>query len=109
MSLPPCPYLPLAGPDSQYLTALYLTALYLTALYLTVPDCSVSVWDASVERDECTAEVEEEFGLGDLPPQLLFLHQGQKEVCEAMWHPLLPSVAITVDAQGFNIWKAENL
>jgi ribosome assembly protein RRB1 len=53
--------------------------------------------------------VEQKFGLADLPPQLLFLHQGQQEVTEAMWHPLLPSTAISAGSQGFHIWKAFNL
>lgn len=80
-----------------------------TLLIASSKDDTVSVWDASVERDESTKQVEEQFGLEDLPPQLLFLHQGQREVTEAMWHPLLPSLAISAGAEGFHIWKASTL
>lgn len=72
-------------------------------------DDTISIWDVSVERDETTTDVEQKYGLEDLPPQLLFLHQGQKEVAEAHWHPMIPSAAFSAAADGFNIWRPSNL
>jgi ribosome assembly protein RRB1 len=72
-------------------------------------DDTTSIWDVSVERDEAANKIEEKFGLQDLPPQLLFLHQGQTELHEARWHPLIPFVVFSAAADGFHIWRASTL
>ena len=65
--------------------------------------CVVQVvqWDLAVERDEGVREGE----VGRLPPQLLFIHQGQRELKELHWHPQLPGVLITTALSGFNIFR----
>ena len=59
-------------------------------------------WDLAVEVDT-EAECEEDHL--DIPPQLLFIHQGQTDIKELHWHPQVPGVLITTALSGFNIFK----
>lgn len=45
--------------------------------------------------------------LKEIPPQLLFLHAGQKVTKEVHWHKQLPGVLITTAYNGFNLWKPD--
>lgn len=77
-----------------------------TMLAVSSADHSVSIWDMSVEDDH---EEEIPEGAEHFPAQLLFLHQGQKDIKEITWHPQLPSVIISSAGDGFNIFKPCNL
>lgn len=65
-------------------------------------DDVVSQWDLSVESCDAGGRADE---LKELPPQLLFLHQGQAEVKELHWHPQLPGTLITTALSGFNVFR----
>ncbi|XP_004932951.1 glutamate-rich WD repeat-containing protein 1 [Bombyx mandarina] len=66
-------------------------------------DNQVALWDLAVEKDD--DEVEDDDELKNLPPQLLFIHQGQTDIKELHWHKQLPGVIVTTAHTGFNIFK----
>jgi len=74
-------------------------------------DEQVTLWDLSVEQDDDEAGKQTDISpadgkhLKDVPPQLLFVHQGQKDVKEVHWHPQIPGAVVTTAADGFNIFK----
>eukprot|EP00040_Diaphanoeca_grandis_P028639 m.166209 g.166209 ORF g.166209 m.166209 type:complete len:488 (+) comp31420_c2_seq3:56-1519(+) len=66
-------------------------------------DNQVTIWDLAVEQD-----LEADKGGAnerEVPPQLLFIHQGQQNVKEARWHKQLPGVIISTAENGFNLFK----
>ncbi|XP_061444080.1 glutamate-rich WD repeat-containing protein 1 [Rhineura floridana] len=66
-------------------------------------DDQVTQWDLAVERDE-EAEAEDP-ALASIPPQLLFVHQGENDIKELHWHPQCPGTLITTALSGFNIFR----
>ncbi|GBO39376.1 Glutamate-rich WD repeat-containing protein 1, partial [Araneus ventricosus] len=64
-------------------------------------DDLVTQWDLAVERDDA----EQDQPLKDLPPQLLFIHQGQKEVKELHWHKQMPGVLVSTAQTGLNVFR----
>ncbi|CAL1293433.1 unnamed protein product [Larinioides sclopetarius] len=64
-------------------------------------DDLVTQWDLAVERDD----TEQDSRLKDLPPQLLFIHQGQKEVKELHWHKQMPGVLVSTAQTGLNVFR----
>ncbi len=76
-------------------------------------DNQTAVWDLAVERDveeEAAAMAQAGNALppAELPPQLMFVHQGQRDLKELHWHPQVPGLMVTTAATGFNVWKPEN-
>lgn len=79
----------------------------------TPTHCRAQVWDLAVERDP-----EEEAALAaegnatapdDLPPQLLFVHAGQKAIKELHWHPQIPGMIVDSAEDFFNVFKPANV
>lgn len=66
-------------------------------------DDQVTLWDLAVEQDD--DEMTDGPSDPDVPPQLLFVHQGQKDVKEVHWHPQIPGSVISTAQDGFNIFK----
>lgn len=65
-------------------------------------DDVISQWDLSVESSDMGDHAD---GLKKLPPQLLFLHQGQAEVKELHWHPQIQGTLISTALSGFNVFR----
>mmetsp|Transcript_50760 Transcript_50760/g.99474 ORF Transcript_50760/g.99474 Transcript_50760/m.99474 type:complete len:476 (-) Transcript_50760:238-1665(-) len=73
-------------------------------------DDSISIWDMALEEDtEAKPEGAQLPTDMEIPPQLLFLHQGQKSVKEAHFHPQIPGLLVSTALDGFNIFKPSNL
>ncbi|XP_071657196.1 glutamate-rich WD repeat-containing protein 1 [Patagioenas fasciata] len=62
-------------------------------------DSAVSQWDLGVEP-EPGGDPGGDPALAALPPQLLFLHHGEREVRELRWHPQCPGVLLSASRHG---------
>jgi ribosome assembly protein RRB1 len=80
-------------------------------LAVSSADHQVTLWDLALEHDteeEQKQEAAIQFGGVDVPPQLLFIHQGQKNVKEIHFHPQIPGVLVSTAFDGFNVFKTIN-
>ena len=73
-------------------------------------DNTLTVWDLSLERDTeaeaaMAASTEQADAPDDLPPQLLFVHQGQTNIKEVRWHPQCVGLMLSTAADGINAFK----
>ncbi|KAI0828939.1 glutamate-rich WD repeat-containing protein [Trametes gibbosa] len=70
-------------------------------------DDQVTLWDLAVEQDDEQTGAMEAVPQGgrEVPPQLLFVHQGQKDVKEVHWHPQIPGTVVSTALDGFNVFK----
>ncbi|KAL0127252.1 hypothetical protein PUN28_005507 [Cardiocondyla obscurior] len=66
-------------------------------------DDQIAQWDLSVEADH--TEEPQDSALAKLPPQLLFIHQGQSDIKELHWHPQCPGTIISTSHSGFNVFR----
>lgn len=63
-------------------------------------DDQITQWDLAVELDN-----QSDNNLPEIPPQLLFIHQGQKDIKEIHWHSQIPGVLVSTALDGFNVFK----
>lgn len=68
-------------------------------------DDQVTLWDLAVEQDDEETGANETLENGAVPPQLLFVHQGQKDIKELHWHFQIPGTVVTTASNGFNVFK----
>lgn len=68
-------------------------------------DDQIALWDLAVEKDTDAEGSSTEDDVNNLPPQLLFIHQGQTDIKELHWHPQLPGVILSTAHSGFNVFK----
>ncbi|RXI06060.1 hypothetical protein DVH24_018102 [Malus domestica] len=86
-----------------------------STLAMTSSDNQLTIWDLSLENDEkeeveFKAKTKEEVNAPkDLPPQLLFVHQGQKDLKELHWHTQIPGMLVSTAADGYNILMPSNI
>jgi len=73
-----------------------------SSLAVSSEDNSVTFWDLSISGD-----TNEE--MGELPPQLLFIHRGQNYIKEIHFHSQIPSVIVSTSFDGFNVLKPSNI
>ncbi|ETN80823.1 WD domain, G-beta repeat protein [Necator americanus] len=73
-----------------------------TTFMASAEDDQVTIWDIATEADSQDA-------VEGVPPQLMFLHLGQKEVKEVHWHPQISGLALTTSLDGFNVFKTINI
>jgi len=79
-----------------------------SVLAVSAADDRLTIWDFAVEPDE--AKATSSSGAGDqkdadVPAQLLFVHQGQREIKELHWHSQLPGVIVSTANDSFNIFR----
>lgn len=86
---------------TDHITSVEWNPLDSTILASGGDDDQIALWDLSVEKDESNNDVQ----LKDLPPQLLFIHQGQKEIKELHFHPQMNGVILSTAHSGFNVFK----
>lgn len=68
-------------------------------LAVSSADNKISIWDFSVEPDS-NEPVDIE-----IPPQLMFLHQGQENIKEIRFHPIYDSMIVSTAEDSYNIFR----
>lgn len=73
-----------------------------TSVLAASSDEQISIWDFALERDEKDPQAD------SIPPQLIFVHQGQEMIKEVHWHKQIPGVVLSTAYSGFNFFKTIN-
>ena len=78
-----------------------------SSLAVSSDDNQITLWDLGVEADDKELQNDAEL-LVDVPPQLLFVHQGLSEPKEIHWHPQIPGLVMATGADGLNVFRPIN-
>ena len=72
-------------------------------------DHQIALWDLAIEKD---SEIDDDgrsnetnSELKDVPPQLLFIHQGMQDVKELHWHRQIPGLLIATSQTGLDVFR----
>ena len=71
-------------------------------------DNQIALWDLAIEQDseqEKTDGNNQDLELKEVPPQLLFIHQGMQDVKELHWHQQIPGLLIATSQTGFDVFR----
>lgn len=71
-----------------------------SVLAVASADNKLTLWDFSVEVDESEQNPDD-----DIPPQLMFLHQGQTNMKELRFHPYYREMIVTTAEDSYNIFR----
>lgn len=85
---------------TQAITSLQFEPGEDSVLAVSSADNKLTIWDFSVEVDESSAQNGE-----DIPPQLMFLHQGQSNIKELRFHPYYKEMILTTAEDSYNIFR----
>lgn len=85
---------------TQAITSLQFEPGEDSVLAVSSADNKLTIWDFSVEVDEQHQDGDE-----DIPPQLMFLHQGQSNIKELRFHPVYREMIITTAEDSYNIFR----
>ena len=67
-------------------------------------DNRLSIWDFSIEGDQQGMGLEGE-DEGEIPEQIIFLHQGQDDIKELRWAPGVHNTILSTALSGFNLFQ----
>lgn len=70
-------------------------------------DNQITLWDLALEADKEEELVGQEEQV-TLPPQLLFIHQGQTHIKEVHMHQQIPGLILSTAFEGFHVFKTIN-
>lgn len=73
-----------------------------SVLAVTSADDKLTLWDFSVEVDNQEENPDLDM---EIPPQLMFLHQGQKNMKELRFHPQYSTLIVTTAEDSFNLFR----
>merc|ERR1719189_1479151 len=69
-------------------------------------DNQIALWDLAIEGDsEQQEKMCENEELKDVPPQLLFIHQGMQDVKELHWHQQIPGLLVATSQTGLDVFR----